>query len=104
MSDKVEAAFIFVAPQSDPALHRSLISTPVLNLTVVGVSTYQEGVAAAKELADNGVKAIELCAGFGNKGIAMVSEAVKGKASVGAVRFDHHPGFDHKSGDELFDN
>lgn len=104
MSEKVEAAFIFVAPQTDPMKHRSVISTPVLNLTVVGVSTYTEGVKAAKELADNGVKAIELCAGFGNEGIAMVSRAVSGKASVGAVRFDHHPGFDHKSGDELFNN
>ncbi len=102
MSEKVEAAFIFVAPESDPKKHRSLIETPVLNLTVVGVSTYAEGVQVAVELVNHGVKALELCAGFGNEGIAMVSKAVKGKASVGAVRFDHHPGFDHKSGDELF--
>lgn len=102
MNEKVEAAFIFVAPDSDPSIHRSVISTPVLNLTVVGVSTYSEGVEVATALADKGVKAIELCAGFGNEGIAMVSKAVKGKASVGAVRFDHHPGFDHKSGDDLF--
>lgn len=56
----------------------------------------------AQELVEQGVKAIELCAGFGNEGIARVSKAVRGKASVGAVKFDHHPGFDFKSGDELF--
>jgi hypothetical protein len=32
----------------------------------------------------------------------MVKQAVEGKAVVGAVRFDHHPGFDFKSGDEMF--
>ena len=32
----------------------------------------------------------------------MISKAVRGKAHVGAVKFDFHPGFDFKSGDELF--
>lgn len=41
-------------------------------------------------------------AGFGNEGIARISKAVKGMANVGAVKFDLHPGFDFKSGDELF--
>ena len=31
-----------------------------------------------------------------------VAKAVRGKASVGSVKFDFHPGFDFKSGDELF--
>lgn len=99
---KVNAAFIFVAPEVNCQKHRTVIETPVVNLTVVGVKNYKEGVAVAKELAQQGVKAIELCAGFGNEGIAMVSNAVKGKAVVGAVKFDHHPGFDFKSGDDLF--
>lgn len=71
---KVNAAFIFVAPE------------------------------VAKELAGSGVKALELCAGFGNEGIATVTKAVKGKASVGAVKIDFHPGFDFMSGDDLFNN
>ena len=50
----------------------------------------------AVKLAGQGVKALELCAGFGNEGLARISNA------VGAVRFDFHPGFDFKSGDELF--
>lgn len=101
---KVKAAFIFVAPETDYKIHREMIETPALTLEVVGVSNYTEGVQIAKELVDGGVKVLELCAGFGNEGIAMISKAVKGKASVGAIKFDHHPGFDFKSGDELFNS
>lgn len=99
---KVNAAFIFVASEVDCHVHRTVLDTPVVNLTVVGVKNYLEGVKVAKELADTGVKALELCAGFGNEGTAMVAKAVRGKASVGSVKFDFHPGFDFKSGDELF--
>lgn len=99
---KVNAAFIFVAPETDKEIHKAVIETPALILNVIGVKNYEEAVSVAKEMADQGVKAIELCAGFGNEGTAMVAKAVKGKACVGAVKFDHHPGFDFKSGDELF--
>lgn len=100
--NKVNAAFIFVAPKTDSNLHRAVIETPALILNVIGVKNYDEGVVIAKEMADKGVGAIELCAGFGNEGTAMVANAVRGKAAVGSVKFDFHPGFDFKSGDELF--
>ena len=96
------AAFIFIAPGADPALHRPVVKTPAVELTSIGVSTYEEGVAAAVEMADAGCSAIELCGGFGIRGTYLVQEAVKGRARVGAVRFDLHPGLDCKSGDELF--
>ena len=73
-----------------------------MELTAIGVSTYEQGVAAAVEMAEAGCTAIELCGGFGIRGTYMVQEAVKGKARVGAVRFDLHPGLENKSGDELF--
>ncbi len=98
----LEAAFIFIAPGADPAVHRSTVATPGVNLTAIGVETYEQGVAAAVEMADKGCTAIELCGGFGIRGTYLVQEAVKGKARVGAVRFDLHPGLDNKSGDELF--
>lgn len=98
----LKAAFIFVAPESDACKHRAFIETPVVELTVVGVDSYQTAVKVAEELTENGVGAIELCAGFGIEGTAAVKNAVKGKAVVGAVRFDNHPGLDFKSGDELF--
>jgi hypothetical protein len=99
---KVKAAFIFVAPEVDYKKHCTEIDTPALHLYVAGVKNYEEAEVMAKELVNNGVKAIELCAGFGNEGIARITKAVEGKASVGAVKFDYHPGFDFKSGDELF--
>lgn len=99
---KVNAAFLFVAPETDYMKHRAVIETPALTLNIIGVKNYKEGVVVAKELVDQGVRSLELCAGFGNEGIAMISKAVEGKAAVGAVKFDYHPGFDFKSGDELF--
>lgn len=99
---KVNAAFMFVAPEVDYKVHRTVLETPVVNLTIVGVKNYSEAEAVALELVSQGITAIELCAGFGNEGIAVVSKAVKGKAAVGAVKFDNHPGFGFKSGDELF--
>jgi hypothetical protein len=43
-----------------------------------------------------------LCGGFGAAGVARISKAAAGKAVVGVVRFDGHPGLDGKSGDEVF--
>ena len=100
---KVNAAFIFIAPEADSKIHRTLVDTPIVSLTVVGVASYDEARTVAVELVEQGVKALELCAGFGNEGVAMISKAVAGKAAVGAVRFDFHPGFDFKSGDEVFE-
>ena len=99
---KVNAAFMFVAPEVDSKVHRTKLETPAVNLTVVGVKNYTEAEAVAKELVEQGIEAIELCAAFGNEGIALISKAVNGKACVGAVKFDYHPGFGFKSGDELF--
>ena len=97
-----KAAFIFIAPEVDPkeTVHEFVL--PAISLTAVGVSNYAAAEKIAAELVDNGVTAIELCAGFGNDGVARITKAVKGKATVGVVRFDNHPGFGFKSGDELF--
>lgn len=99
---KVKAAFIFVAEEVDYSKHNAEIDTPLLHLYVVGVKNYDEAEVVAKELVDHGVTAIELCAGFGNEGIARISKVVENKAAVGGVKFDFHPGFGFKSGDELF--
>lgn len=98
----VKAAFLFVAPETDRRIHRTVVQTPVVELAVVGVKNYEEAVEEAKALLAQGIGCIELCAGFGWEGVAAVKEAVQDKAVVGVVRFDHHPGFSFKSGDELF--
>lgn len=97
------AVFIYIAPDNDPKIHRAFIDSPVIKLTIVGVKDYNEAEEIAIELVNNGVTAIELCAGFGNEGTARITKAVGEKAIVGVVRFDLHPAFKHQSGDKIFD-
>lgn len=98
----LKAAFIFVAPEAEARKHRSVIETPKVELTVVGVADYEDAAEEAKTLVDQGILAIELCGGFGIEGTAAVKKAVGNKAAVGVVRFDCHPGLNFKSGDEIF--
>lgn len=98
----LKAAFMFVAPEADPAKHRTQIETAQVTLTTVGVKDYQTAAQVAQELVQSGIVAIELCGGFGIEGTALVKRAVNGKAAVGVIRFDNHPGLEFKSGDELF--
>jgi hypothetical protein len=98
----LKAAFIFLAPDVDPKKDRQTVVTPQVELTAIAAGSYKEAEAVAVELVTEGVKAIELCGGFGNRGTARIAEAVAGKASVGVVRFDGHPGLGGKSGDDLF--
>lgn len=97
-----KAAFIFIAPEVDLTKHRSTISSPVVELITVGVKTYEEAERVAAELLAQGVTAFELCGGFGAEGVARISKVVNGRAPIGVVRFDVHPGLGFKSGDTLF--
>ena len=98
----LKAAFVFIAPEANSKQHRSIITTPAVELTVVGVGDYKSAVKTVEELVEQGIGAIELCAGFGHEGVAAVKKVVSNKAIVGVVRFDVHPGLEGKSGDELF--
>ena len=97
----LEAAFLFLAGDAGPDT-RAVVPTGSVNLNVVGCRNYDEAEAAARELAAKGVTAIELCAGFGNEGIARIQRAVGPQVAVGAVKFDFHPGLGFKSGDQIF--
>jgi hypothetical protein len=101
MAQQIKAAFIALIPGSDPAKHRSTIATEMLELSTVLVKDREQAVEVAKQLAEQGCGLIELCGGFGFVATAKVADAVRGKAAVGAVRFDIHPAFG-KSGDEMF--
>jgi hypothetical protein len=96
----MKGAFIFLAPEASN--EQNWVKTPHVHLLSVAVPDYREAVETAKRLADSGIQIIELCGGFGNKGLAMVAGAVEGKAAVGAVRFDCHPGLNGQSGDLSF--
>lgn len=98
----LQAAFLFLAGGAQPKTHRCTVRTPQVELTVIGVPDYAAAEVAARELVALGIAAIELCGGFGNEGTARIVAAVAGKAAVGAVRFDIHPGLGGKSGDAVF--
>jgi len=98
----LKAAFIFLAPNTDPKVHSSIIKTEAVELMTIGVADYKMACGVAEELMEQGIGAIELCGGFGNTGVSLVTEAVKGKIPVGTVRFDIHPGLGNRSGDSVF--
>jgi len=101
MSDVLKAAFLFVAPEADPKIHRQWVRTPKVHLLAIGVKDYAEAAAVARRLvAEEGIAAIELCGGFGNRGTALIAEAAG--VPVGVVRFDIHPGLGNASGDRFF--
>ena len=99
-----ECAFIYVAPGCNAREQRAVIPSTDINMNVVGCATYSEAVEVAKEMVAKGCTALELCAGFGNEGIAMIKRAVGPDIAVGAIKFDFHPAFGFKSGDEIFDD
>lgn len=99
---KFQCAFIYVAPNCNPKEQRGVVEGQDIDMNVIGCSNYEEAEAAAKEMVEKGCTAIELCAGFGNEGVARIQRAVGPNIAVGAVRFDFHPAFDFKKGDELF--
>lgn len=97
-----KAAFIFIAPGIDSSKNNHEFTSSGISLRAIGVSSYEEAEKISIELVNEGVGAIELCAGFGNEGVARITKAVNGKAQVGVVRFDNHFAFDNKSGDSIF--
>lgn len=98
----LKAAFVFVAPEVDPQQHRATVTTPAVELTAVAVNNYSQAIEVCQAMVEEGFVAIELCGGFGHIGAAKIAEALQGKAAVGVVRFDNHPGLEFKSGDALF--
>ncbi|SFR00340.1 DUF6506 family protein [Desulfoscipio geothermicus] len=98
----LKAAFIFLAPEANPEQHRSVVKTPGVELIVVGVKDYQAAEKIVPGLVEEGVKAIELCGGFGHGGTARVARAAGQGVAVGVVRFDVHPGLNGASGDQIF--
>ncbi|WP_420939735.1 DUF6506 family protein [Aeromonas veronii] len=102
MSNIFKAAFIFVAPAADSTQHISWVKTEKVHVKTIAVPDYQRGCELLDELYREGIRAVELCAGFGHLGVAKIVKAAAGRMHIGVVRFDHHPCLDHASGDSLF--
>lgn len=102
MSNLLKAAFIFVAPNADAGSHHGWVKTDQVEVKTIAVANYQQACALIDGLVAEGMVAVELCGGFGHKGVAAIAEAAEGRLAVGAVRFDNHPGLEFASGDRLF--
>lgn len=98
----LKAAFMFIAPNVNPEKHKSIVKTEAVHLITVGVNSYESAEEQARKLVEGGVTVIELCGGFGLRGTRKISDAVQGKALIGVVKFDVHPGSGHTRGDDWF--
>ena len=58
------------------AFYMAVIPSTDINMIVIGCSDYDQAEEMAKELVAKGCTAVELCAGFGNEGIARIKKAV----------------------------
>lgn len=97
---KRKLCFMFINAAIEGVQRTVMEVGPQGEMIMVGVDSYETAVAEAKKLVDEGIVALELCAGFGILGQAEIIKAVEGKCLVGAVRFDNHPAYDGLSGDE----
>lgn len=98
----LKAAFIFLSKEGDPKIHHSETNTESVQVSTFAVKNYTDASHLAQDLVKRGFTAIELCGGFGIQGVALIKQAVQGKAAVGVIRFDYHPGLNHQSGDDIF--
>ena len=83
----IKGAFSFTVPDADSAKRRAKVTTPSLELSVVGVKDLDDAINVAKGLVAEGTQLIELCAGFGPQGTAKIIEAVDGKIPIGSVSY-----------------
>ncbi|WP_411705111.1 DUF6506 family protein [Edaphovirga cremea] len=102
MTDILKAAFIFVAPHAVAETHNAWVKTEQVHVKMIAVSNYLQAGDLLSALYEEGIRAIELCAGFGHLGVAHMVEKAAGRMHVGVVRFDLHPGLGNVSGDSLF--
>lgn len=102
MSNIFKAAFMFVAPHASADIHNAWVKTEQVHVKMVAVSNYQQAGELIAPLYEEGIRAIELCAGFGHLGVAHMVKEAAGRMQIGVVRFDSHPMLGNVSGDSLF--
>jgi hypothetical protein len=83
MSETFDEAFLFLHPQADPATDRIAHEHTGSRTLLAWVPDASAAAEVARELADQGVRLIELYRGFDLRQAAMVVEAVGGRAPVG---------------------
>ena len=76
--------FIVTGSQLDS---RVVMRSPTFEMIALGVSSPEQGPAAALELAREGVQLVELCGGFAPRHVARVIEALGPSIPVGVVAY-----------------
>jgi hypothetical protein len=79
------AAFLYLEPGSDPTVDRTVEADETTQTTFVAVPDVDAAVAAARELAADGVRLIELYGGLGPEAAARIIEATEQQIPVGLV-------------------
>lgn len=79
--------FIVTGAQLDPTRHRTVMQSPSFEMITLGVSSPEQGAAAAQQLVREGVQLIELCGGFGPRWTAQVQQAIAHSVPVGSVGY-----------------
>lgn len=99
----MKAVFLFLTVDhiEDADNYKSII-TPSMTLTTVAVSTYEDAVRQVRKMLAEGYTTIELCGGFGYKGVEMIQKIIPKGVYLGVVRFDIHPQLQMQSGDAFF--
>ena len=84
---EINWAYIFHAPETDPAKDRLVIRRAGCVSTLGGVPDQAAAIKVAQELVNSGAKSIEVCGYFGPLGAAEIFKAVQGKVAIGCVMF-----------------
>lgn len=81
--------YIFLGPELDPKVNRSVVKTENFTFTAVGIDFHhkEQVLEVAKEAVASGAQIIELCGGFGPLWIAKVTDAINGQVPVGSVAY-----------------
>ena len=82
---KKQFAFILMGSAYDPACHQARFETEAKVTHIRTVRDMEEAGRLARQLADEGVGAIELCGAFGKEGAAKITQITGGKIAVGYV-------------------
>jgi len=87
MTDTYDEAFLFLHPEADPAVDRIAHEHTGAVTLFVWAPDAPAAARVAAELADQGVRLIELYRGFDLRQAALVVEAVGGRAPVGVAGY-----------------
>lgn len=96
---KKKSAYILLSASSNPDEHHYRFETDTRESQYITVRTYEEALERIKELFEEGVRAIELCGGFGEERAREIIEMTNNELVVGyAVYFPEQQELSQKLG------